>query len=81
MNTDSEQQKPHPKILYKYRDWNDEFSKRSIENLEVFFPSPRRFNDPFDCAIPPDPFGLTEDGIKAAAARFVARYMPGFNSV
>ena len=76
MNTDSEQQQPPPEILYKYRDWTGEFSKRSIENLEVFFPSPRRFNDPFDCAIPPDPFTETEDETRARAARSVAQDMP-----
>lgn len=81
MDTDSEQQQPYPETLYKYRDWTGEFSKKSIKDLEVFFPSPRRFNDPFDCAIPPDPFGLTEDGIRAAAARSVARDMPGVNSI
>ena len=79
----SEQQKPNKasEVLYKYRDWTGEFSKRSIENLEVFFPSPRRFNDPFDCAIPPDPFGSTEDEIRAAATRSVERDMPHLPSI
>lgn len=81
MNTDSEQQQPPPEILYKYRDWTDKYDKKSIENLEVFFPSPRRFNDPFDCAILPDPFTATEDEIGARAARSVAQDMPDANRI
>ncbi len=81
MNTESEQQKPQQEVLYKYRDWTDEYSKRSVKDLEVFFPSPRQFNDPFDCAIPPDPFTATEDDIRARAARLVARDMPDANRI
>lgn len=78
--TDGPQQETaeKPGVLYKYRGW-DEHSKRSIEHLEVFFPSPRRFNDPFDCAIPPALFGSNEDENRARAARSVAQDMPGAN--
>ena len=41
-----------PKILYKYRDWKNDHHKKIILNQEIFIPSPRSFNDPFDCKIP-----------------------------
>lgn len=81
MNTNSEPQQPHPEILYKYRDWNDEYNKRSIKDLEVFFPSPRRFNDPFDCAIPFDPFSSSDDSIRRVARIAVDRDSPGLSSI
>ncbi|MCK4696545.1 MAG: DUF2971 domain-containing protein, partial [Candidatus Cloacimonetes bacterium] len=43
---------PHPDILYKYRDWEDSKHKRIITDLEIFFPSCKNLNDPFDCRIP-----------------------------
>jgi hypothetical protein len=42
-----------PKYLYKYRDFDQ--SGRNIRMLshnEIFFSSPAKFNDPFDCQIP-----------------------------
>lgn len=41
-----------PPILYKYRDSENPNHLKIIENLELFFPSPKKFNDPFDCKIP-----------------------------
>lgn len=40
-----------PNILYKYRNWDEDFHKNLILKKEIFFPSPKRFNDPFDCKI------------------------------
>jgi hypothetical protein len=42
-----------PAILYKYRDWENEHHKKLIQKGEVYFTSPQRLNDPFDCTIPP----------------------------
>ena len=39
-------------ILYKYRCWDDENHRRILEEGEIFFVSPKEFNDPFDCRIP-----------------------------
>lgn len=39
-----------PDTVYKYRGV-DEHSLKIITDGEIFFPSARRFNDPFDCAI------------------------------
>lgn len=52
---------PIPKIIYKYRPWGEYvdgewkqnvFSKNIIEKQEIYVPSPKHFNDPFDCRIP-----------------------------
>lgn len=46
-----------PPVLYKYRSWDNPLHKRILTELELFFPSPQRFNDPYDCGLPyrPDP--------------------------
>lgn len=41
-----------PPILYKYRDWSDEYQKRLLTDGELYFASADQFNDPFDCSIP-----------------------------
>lgn len=41
-----------PKIVYKYRDWNQEHHERYIKNREVFMAPPTSFEDPLDCKIP-----------------------------
>lgn len=41
-------------ILYKFRDWNNDNHKRVLLFRELFFSSPKQFNDPFDCKIFPD---------------------------
>ena len=41
-----------PLLLYKY----EAFSAQSLENLKnqvIYFGSPLRFNDPYDCALSP----------------------------
>lgn len=43
-----------PNILYKYRDSGKADDLNILENLELYFPSPKKFNDPFDCKIPLD---------------------------
>lgn len=37
-------------VLYKYRDWNNCFHRLTIEKQLIQLSSPRKFNDPFDCA-------------------------------
>ena len=41
----------HPNIIYKYRNWRDEFHKNLILKNEIFLSSPSSLNDPFDCRI------------------------------
>jgi len=52
MNLREKLSKKPPPILYKYRCWTDEKHKRLLTCNEIFFSSPSRFNDPFDCRIP-----------------------------
>lgn len=39
-------------LIYKYRDWSNDFHKKWLTKNEIFFSSPNSFNDPFDCRIP-----------------------------
>jgi len=48
---DGDPEKHIPAILYKYRDWNDPHNRRLVESNEVYFASPKSFNDPYDCRI------------------------------
>ena len=41
-----------PDILYKYRDWNNNYNKRFIINREVYMASPNQFEDEIDSKIP-----------------------------
>ncbi len=50
-----------PEIVYKYRDWNNDFYKKVLTNRELFLASPALFNDPFDCKIPVAYWKLGED--------------------
>ena len=42
----------YPKILYKYRTWDNCLHKKIILDGEVYMSPPKDFNDPFDCRIP-----------------------------
>lgn len=53
-----------PKVLYKYRDWSKENHRRIIEENEIYFTSPKDFNDPFDCRIAPNITQLNDEEIK-----------------
>lgn len=41
-----------PKIVYKYRTWSKENHQNLIRKNQLYIPSPKLFNDPFDCRIP-----------------------------
>jgi hypothetical protein len=41
-----------PKIVYKYRDWNNDWNKKFITEREVYMASPSQFEDKLDCKIP-----------------------------
>lgn len=41
-----------PNVLYKYRNWENEYHKRFITNREVYLASPKEFEDKIDCKIP-----------------------------
>lgn len=39
-------------VVYKYTTWS-KYSERMLANNQIYFASPGKFNDPFDCAIVP----------------------------
>ncbi|MGA3014481.1 MAG: DUF2971 domain-containing protein [Bacteroidales bacterium] len=50
-----------PEIVYKYRNWSDDKHKNVLIKNELFLPSSREFNDPFDCKIPENFLTLDTD--------------------
>ncbi len=50
-----------PPILFKYRSWRDDNQKKLLLNSEMYFPSPSKFNDPFDSMVPIVPIGTNKD--------------------
>lgn len=40
-----------PSVLYKYRNWEDDYHRRILTHNELYFASPDQFNDPFDSKI------------------------------
>lgn len=51
----------HPNIVYKFRDWKNKNHKKILTRREIFIPSPKDFNDPFDCRIPESYYMLNTD--------------------
>ncbi len=41
-----------PRVLYKYRNWEDRFQKRILTKNELYFATTNQFNDPFDASLP-----------------------------
>lgn len=41
-----------PEILFKYRDWANEYHRKIIHNNELYFPSMSQFNDPYEGKVP-----------------------------
>ena len=41
-----------PRILYKYRDWDNEFHKKILLENKVYLASPKEFEDSCDCNVP-----------------------------
>lgn len=39
-------------VLYKYRDWNNKFHKRTLIDPSVYLSAPKDFEDPLDCVNP-----------------------------
>lgn len=54
-----------PKTLFKYRDYDNEYNRKSLFNFELYFPSANRLNDPYEGAIPfrYNPDELTQENI------------------
>lgn len=41
----------HPSIIYKYRNWRQDFHKNLLRKNELYMSAPSGLNDPFDCRI------------------------------
>ena len=67
-----------PETIYKYRDWKNGNHKKNLTNQEIFFSSPRLFNDPFDCRLQIAYYKLKEDEnlAKDYFSIFVERQLP-----
>lgn len=52
-----------PEIVYKYRDWGNEYHKSIITDSKLYFASPRDFEDPKDCSYLVDHSLLTDEDI------------------
>jgi len=68
-----------PKILYKYRDWNNNFHKRLLTNPSIYFAPPSSFEDPLDCKIPTRYDLFTQDEIFGIYVRESIKKNPEFN--
>lgn len=42
----------HPTILYKYRDWDNVYHKKILQDNSIYFASPKSFEDIHDCNVP-----------------------------
>src|ERR1700739_1359306 len=68
-----------PDILYKYRDWTNEYHRELLLNRELYFSSANQFNDPFDAALPfkYNESQLTDDNIFLKHIQLLKFQQPG----
>lgn len=68
-------------IVYKYRDWNNEFHRNILLKNQLFLAPPSKFNDPFDCRIPANYYLLdTDEKRKKYADKIVERHFTHVSS-
>jgi hypothetical protein len=71
----------YPEIIYKYRNWTEEYHKDILIKNNLFMASPDYFNDPFDCRIPINYTLLdTPEKIEKYVVSFVERHKQLFLS-
>jgi hypothetical protein len=63
--------KQYPQFVYKYRDPKDKFFEDIFKNKQMFFSSPKIFNDPFDCQLDTNPSSSRDDIVS-----FLKRALP-----
>ena len=64
-----------PKIIYKYRDWKNDYHKNILLKNELYTPSINQLNDPFDCLIKFDYSTIQNEGL---SDRVVEMYFKEF---
>lgn len=52
MEWNNEMNNSLPKVLYKYRDWNNPLHKNILMDNKLYFASPKNFEDEYDCNVP-----------------------------
>jgi hypothetical protein len=57
------EKKETPKIIYKYRDWNNSDHRRIITHREIYFSSPLSCDEHHECNLPTDFDSVTEDDL------------------
>jgi len=71
----------HPRIVYKFRDWKNEKHLTILTRQEIYFSSPKDFNDPFDCRIPNNLEMLdTDQKIDKFLSEIFIRVLPDLDS-
>lgn len=76
-----EAQKPIPDVLYKYRSLSGEsrkYVRQTIVENKVYFSSPAKFNDPFDCRVHMT-FGGSNRAWKKNFMAFLKKHRPDLN--
>lgn len=65
-----------PALIYKYRDWENDYHKRIITERELYFAHPHTLNDPYD-ARPPYNFIVNDINIEIVRSKLIeyGRYM------
>jgi len=68
-----------PKILFKYRTFTSEFDLNVLRNSEVYFSSPKKFEDPKDCKLDYTYKSLTKENIWKRGFQIITNENPTFN--
>lgn len=68
-----------PDLIYKYRDWSDDYHKTILTKRQVFLASPSSFEDKLDCKIPIRYDLLTEKDIFDKYLYYSKLDNPGWN--
>ena len=68
-----------PEVVYKYRDWGDDYHKLILTHNIAYFASARKFNDPFDCAVPPRYDLGTDEQIVSLYKNYLQQGNPGWD--
>jgi hypothetical protein len=61
-----------PEIIYKYQNFNSE-SLRNLKAQSLYFSSPLKFNDPYDCAISATVKELTDDEVNIIRNAYIKK--------
>ena len=59
-----------PALIYKYRDWENDYHKRIITERELYFAHPHTLNDPYD-ARPPYNFIVNDINIEIVRSKLI----------